>query len=78
MSNTAPDVDECPQCGTPYEKRIIVEQGVRWRDLFPGTVFDFFTRYQRRCTAQYDVEDDTTLSQQKRAIYFHPGGRAQR
>ncbi|WP_231188048.1 hypothetical protein [Haladaptatus sp. DYF46] len=71
MHNSAPDQTECPQCGTPYDKLTIVEEGVRWRDLFPGTVFDFFKSYQRRCTARIDVENDSELPERKRAIYFH-------
>ncbi len=73
MPRSTPDTDECLLCGKSYDQRIVIEQGVRWGDLFPGTVFDFFTRYPRRCTPQYDVEDDTQLSEQKRAVYFHTG-----
>ena len=71
MPRSTPDTDECPLCGKPYDQQIVIEQGVRWDDLFPGTVFDFFTRYPRCCTARYDVKDDTQLPEQKRALYFH-------
>ncbi len=71
--NQTSDTNECPLCGTPYEKRFVIEQGIRWRDFFPGTVFDFFKRYQRRCTSQYDVEEEIQLPEQKQAIYLHTG-----
>ncbi|GAA5049328.1 hypothetical protein ACFFQF_21055 [Haladaptatus pallidirubidus] len=73
MSAPTPDTDECPLCGKSYDQQLVIGQGLRWEDLFPGTVFDFFTRYPRRCTARYDVEADTHLPEQKRAIYFHTG-----
>ena len=34
-----------------HTTRIVIEQGIRWDDLFLGTSFDFFTRYLRRFTA---------------------------
>ncbi|GAA5064515.1 hypothetical protein GCM10025751_54200 [Haladaptatus pallidirubidus] len=73
MPALTPDTDECPICGKSYDQRIVIKQGIRWEDLFPGTPFDFFTRYPRRCTAQYDVEDNIQFSSNKRVIYFHTG-----
>lgn len=73
MSTTTSGTQECPRCGRPYEQQIIVEQGMQWDDLFPGTPLDFFKRYHRRCTAQYDATDDSHLTERKRAIYFHTG-----
>ena len=74
MSRPTPDTEKCPVCGKSYDQQIVIEQGIRWKDFFPGTPFDFFTRYPRRCTTQHDVEDDTQLPEHKRAIYFHTGG----
>lgn len=66
-----PDTTQCPVCGEPYGRRIVVERGDRWDDLFPGTALDFFRRFRRRCTARYDVETETELGDDERAVYFH-------
>lgn len=65
------DASQCPVCGEPYDRQIIVERGDRWDDLFPGSPFAFFKRYRRRCTARYDDEAETELTDSERAIYFH-------
>jgi len=42
-------------------------------DLYPGSLFDFLTRYRRRCTAPMDVEPEEPfmLPQNQKAVYFH-------
>lgn len=69
------DETRCPVCGEPYDQRIVVERGDRWSDLFPGTTLDFFQRYYRRCSAQQDVEADTTRPGRECVVYFHEADR---
>lgn len=66
-----PDTMQCPICGEPYDRRVIVERGDGWDDLFPGEPLAFFRRYRRRCSARYDVEAETRLDDDERAVYFH-------
>lgn len=66
--------DECPVCGQEYAKVVVIERGTHWKDLYQGTVFDYITRYRRRCTASINVEaneDRQQLSRDKKALYFH-------
>lgn len=75
----SPEETRCPVCGEAYEERIVVEQGDRWGDLFPGTPFDYFQKYRRRCAAQADAERGTEVTGDERVVYFHGGrGRAVR
>lgn len=71
MYSRSGDGSTCPICGTDYDQRIIIERGEQWSDLYPGTPFDFFTTYQRRCTAPYDAEQPSARATSKRVIYFH-------
>lgn len=71
MTRHASDLIACPVCDTEYDQRVIVARGDRWDDLYPGSLFSFFKRYARRCTARYDVETDTDLPESERAVYFH-------
>lgn len=73
MPDATSSTNDCPLCGEPYDQQIVVEQGMRWEDLFPGTPLDFFKRYERRCTSRYDAEEDDQLPERKRAVYFHTG-----
>lgn len=66
-----PDTTQCPICGEPYDRRVVVARGDGWDDLFPGTPLEFFRRYRRRCTARYDVEMEARLDDDARAVYFH-------
>lgn len=74
---------ECPVCGQEYADRAIIKRGTHWKDLYPGTLYDYLTRYRRRCTAPIDVEktnvDDEPrqLRQDEKAIYFHGDSRMQ-
>lgn len=71
MYSRSGDSSTCPICGTDYDQRIIIERGEQWSDLYPGTPFDFFTTYQRRCTAPYDSEQPSARATSKRVVYFH-------
>lgn len=71
--SSLPEETRCPVCGEQYAERIVVEQGDRWADLFPGTPLDFFRRYRRRCAAQVDVERGTQRTDDERVVYFHGG-----
>ncbi len=75
MSTRAPDEDACPVCGQAYDRRIVVERGDEWADLYPGSPFDFFNKYRRRCTADASLEPDANLGRDQRLVYFH-GGRS--
>lgn len=70
--NAQPSAD-CPICGEPYAERVVVERGLQWDDLYPGTPFDFFDRYRRRCSAAYDVERDRPVDDGEQVAYFHEG-----
>ncbi len=70
--NAQPPTD-CPVCGEPYAERVVIERGLRWGDLFPGSPLDYFERYRRRCAADYDVERDRTVGEGERVAYFHAG-----
>lgn len=67
----SPDTTQCPICGEPYDRRIVVQRGDHWDDLFPGQPLAFFRRYRRRCTARYDVAAESRVSEDERVVYFH-------
>ncbi|WP_101296459.1 hypothetical protein [Halegenticoccus soli] len=75
MARSAPEDDPCPVCGEPYDRRVRIERGARWNDLYPGSPLDYFEEYPRRCAADYDVEADAELPGRERAIYLHAGRR---
>lgn len=62
---------DCPVCGETYDERIVVERGLRWQDLYPGTPLDFFQRYRRRCSTRYDAERDAPVGDDECVVYFH-------
>lgn len=72
---------ECPVCDQEYADRTIIKTGTHWKDLYPGTLYDYLTRYRRQCTASIDVEKTTVddeprkLRQGETAIYFHDDSR---
>lgn len=70
------DQNDCPVCGREYDRRIIVERGDRWGDIYPGPPFSFFKKFRRRCTSIHDVETESKLTEDKRAVYFHDEGRS--
>lgn len=71
MHGRSSDVTACPVCSKEYDQRVVVERGDRWGDLYGGTLFSFFNRYHRRCSAGYDAETDTDLPERELAVYFH-------
>lgn len=71
MKSQKPDEGICPVCGEEYAELARVKRGDRWNDFFPGTLFDYFNRYYRRCAAQYDVQNDKHVLKSKKVIYFH-------
>jgi hypothetical protein len=73
MGRPTSDAERCPICGQAYDQRVVVQRGDGWSDVFAGTPLSFFKRYQRRCTARHDVEDDEDLPSDRRAVYFHEG-----
>jgi len=75
MSGQPTDETRCPICGEPYERRLVVERGQQWGDIYPGSPLSFFTKYRRRCTGRNDVETDTVLSEGECAVYFHDAGK---
>ncbi|WP_129115054.1 hypothetical protein [Halegenticoccus tardaugens] len=76
MARSTSEDDPCPVCGQPYDRLVRVARGVGWNDLYPGSPFDYFEAYQRRCAADYDVEADEKLPARERAIYLHAGRRS--
>lgn len=69
---TMPSSDAtCPVCGDGYARRIIVERGQQWDDLYPGSPLAFFRKYQRRCTTQYDSKRDARVAEDECTVYFH-------
>lgn len=74
MSSRSPDDADCPVCGQPYERRVVVARGDGWDDLYPGSPLAFFRKFRRRCTARRDVETGRTLSGDERAVYLHDAG----
>lgn len=75
MRTKSSDSSACPVCNNDYAQRVVVSRGDRWDDLYPGTLFSFFKRYYRRCTARYDAETDSDLPENERAVYFHEADR---
>ena len=73
MGPRSSDDPACPVCGQSFDQRIVLSRGASWSDLFAGTPFSFFRRYQRRCTSQYDVLDDTQYRDGDTVLYFHTG-----
>lgn len=73
MHSHAPRDDEttCPVCGQPYDQRIVISRGDRWKDLFGGPPFSALQQYERRCTSRQDVERETVRSDDERVLYFH-------
>lgn len=74
MSPRPTDDADCPVCGRPYERRVVVARGDSWDDLYPGSPFAFFRKFRRRCTARVDAETDRTLPDDERAVYLHGAG----
>lgn len=58
-------------CGTEYDTRFRMAAGATWKDVYSGTPFDYLTRWQRRCTAQVDVESEEPLAEMECVVYFH-------
>lgn len=73
MAPRSTDEPTCPVCGQPFDERVVVARGDGWSDIFAGTPFSFFKRYQRRCTSRRDVEADATRGEGERVLYFHEG-----
>lgn len=63
--------DECPVCGEPYQNGCRLKRGTQWRDLYPGTCFDFFSKYDRTCHARFDAEREEALPPNEVFIYCH-------
>lgn len=67
----------CPVCNQPFAEKAVIESGMRWGDVFPGTVFDFFNRHDMRCSSTVNVTDDGEQEQLydgEVAVYFHDLG----
>lgn len=73
MGPRSTDEPTCPVCGQPFDQRVVVSRGDGWSDIFAGTPFSFFRRYQRRCTSRYDAVEDTDRRDGELAVYFHTG-----
>ena len=71
MNAQPTDERRCPVCGESYDRRLVVERGDRWADLFPGSPLDIFATYERWCTARYDDQTDTRLPERKCAVFLH-------
>lgn len=71
MPSHSNDPDRCPVCSHEYAQKVVIERGTSWRDLYPGSAFNYVKRYRRRCTATEDVEADTAVGRSKRVLYFH-------
>lgn len=64
-------ISECPVCGQEYAKQVVVERGTPWTDLYGGSLFDYLTRYRRRCSARVDEDGDPMVRENKIVLYFH-------
>jgi hypothetical protein len=73
MAHSTPDDGGCPVCGEPYERRLLVERGDDWGDLYPGSPLEFFRRFDRRCTADHDAERGVGVGGDALAVYLHGG-----
>lgn len=68
------DGDRCPVCGESYDRRVLIARGDGWDDLYPGSPLEFFRKFGRRCSADYDAEADASVGGDEVAVYFHGGG----
>lgn len=71
MTHPTPDGEGCPVCGEPYERRLVVERGDDWADLYPGSPVEFFGTFDRRCSV--DVEAGVGVGSDALAVYLHGG-----
>lgn len=62
---------ECPVCAEDYQNLAHIEMGTRWFDIYGGSPYDFFTRYDRTCHATLDVESDRPVGTNTVVIYCH-------
>lgn len=64
-------IKQCPVCGQEYAKQVVIDRGTPWTDLYPGSLFDYLTRYRRRCSARVDEDGDLMVREDKIVLYFH-------
>ncbi|MFC6725924.1 hypothetical protein ACFQE1_16435 [Halobium palmae] len=71
MAHRTPDDEHCPVCGEPYERRLVIERGDDWGDIYPGSPIEFFRKFDRRCSAEGEVERDPGVAGDALAVYVH-------
>ncbi|MFC4356768.1 hypothetical protein ACFO0N_02265 [Halobium salinum] len=71
MSHSTPNDEACPVCGEPFERRLLVERGDDWGDLYPGSPLEFFRKFDRRCSADSDVAGEYEVGSDALVLYFH-------
>lgn len=45
----------CPVCEQEFDQLAIIEPGMTWADVYPGTPSDFARKFQRTCTSSLNA-----------------------